>query len=414
MQEALLVAVDQWTAHGIPEQPRGWLLQVASRKLLDQLRRDQARRRREVEVTLREVDAVSVSGADDSLTLLFLSCHPTLSPASAIALTLRAVGGLTTAEIAAAYLVPEATMAQRISRAKQRIKAAGATFTMPPTDEAERLRAVLHVLYLMFNEGYAATSGRTLQRVDLSDEAIRLMRSVHEQRPDDQEVTGLLALMLLTDARRAARTDSSGDLVTMADQDRARWDRGLLDEGLSLVDRALAHGPVGEYQLQAAIAAVHARSARADDTDWPQVLDLYGLLEQLTRNPVVRLNRAVAAAMAEGPRTGLALLDAPDDLARAAGEHPRASSVRGHLLEQAGDLDGALACFQEAAARVTSVPEQHYLAAKVARLSTALAVGQTDTNAQSDQSDPRVDHAVDDVNHEVGDHDQDRRDQHAG
>jgi predicted RNA polymerase sigma factor len=343
---------------------------------------------------------------DDTLTLLFLCCHPALTPSSQVALTLRAVGGLTTAQIGRAFLVPEATMAQRISRAKQRIKAAGASFELPsPADESDRMRSVLRVLYLMFNEGYAATSGRALQRVDLVDEAIRLTRMVHRQRPDDGEVTALLALMLLTDARRVARTDAAGELVTMADQDRSRWDRSLLEEGLALVDVAVVTRPVGEYQLQAAIAAVHARAPRAEDTDWRHVHSLYELLEQLTGSPVVRVNRAVAAAMEDGPQAGLQLLDGVDDRMR---QHHRYQSVRGHLLEQAGDLAGALACFQVAASRATSVPEHHYLAGKIAGLNAELAGRRTPGGDSSGEPDARVDEAVDDVDSQVGDHDQDR------
>ena len=316
----------------------------------------------------REPPASDVPAEDDTLTVLFMCCHPVLTPPSAIALTLRAVGGLTTAEVARAFLVPEATMAQRISRAKQRIKASGLPFRMPAASEhPARLRTVLHVLYLVFNEGYVGTSGRELHRTDLSDEAIRLARMVQRLLPGDRDAMGLLALMLLIDARRAARSDAAGDVIPLAEQDRTLWDQALIAEGLSFIDRALATGAVGEYQLQAAIAAVHDTAPRADDTDWPQILGLYGLLERMTGNPVVTLNRAVAAAMVHGPSAGLALLDQVDE--RLAG-HYRLDAVRAHLLEMAGDTETALAHYRAAAGRTTSVPEQRYLAEKAARLST--------------------------------------------
>jgi predicted RNA polymerase sigma factor len=309
---------------------------------------------------------VEVFDQDDSVIVLFMCCHPALTPASAIALTLRAVGGLTTAEIANAFLVPEATMAQRIARAKQTIKASGEPFRLPrPEEQAVRLRAVLHVLYLIFNEGYASSAGRELQRVELSDEAIRLARMVQRMLPDDGEVAGLLALMLLIDARRPARTGADGELVPLAEQDRSLWDRARVAEGIALLDGAIGKGPVGEYRLQAAIAAVHDRARDAADTDWPQILALYGLLEQITGNPIVTLNRAVAAAMADGPASGLALLDGLEQ--RLAGHH-RLAAVRAHLLEMAGDREGALAHYRAAAERTTSLPEQRYLATRAARL----------------------------------------------
>jgi RNA polymerase sigma factor (sigma-70 family) len=334
VQEALLAAAEHWSRDGVPAQPRGWLIQTAGRRLVDRHRSEQSRRRRETVAFLRDSPPPHVPEEDDTLALLFMCCHPALSPASAIALTLRAVGGLTTAEIAKAYLVPEATMAQRISRAKQRVKASGEPFRMPtPEDRSTRLRSVLHVLYLVFNEGYAGSSGADLHRAELSDEAIRLTRMVHRMLPEDGEVAGLLALMLLTDARRHARTDGRGELVPLPEQDRSLWDAALIAEGLSLLDAAVARGNVGEYQLQAAIAAVHDRAPRAADTDWAQILALYGLLEQVTGNPVVTLNRAVAAAMAHGPAAGLALLDEVDD--RLEGHH-RLDAVRAHLWEMAG------------------------------------------------------------------------------
>ncbi len=366
VQEALLAAALHWPRDGVPQKPRGWLIQTAERRLIDQLRSEQSRRSRESLALLQEAPTQEVSDQDDTLIVLFMCCHPALTAASAIALTLRAVGGLTTAEIANAFLVDEATMAQRISRAKQRIKASGVPFRMPTREEqTARQRTVLHVLYLIFNEGYASSTGRELQRTELSEEAIRLTRMVQRLLPDDGEVAGLLALMLLIDARRPARTNAAGELIPLAEQDRTLWDRALIAEGIALINRAIGNGAVGEYQLQAAIAAVHDRALQADDTDWPQILALYGLLEQMTGNPVVTLNRAVAAAMAEGPSAGLALLDAVGD--RLAG-HYRLDAVRAHLLEMAGDTKGALAHYRAAANRTTSLPEQRYLAAQAARL----------------------------------------------
>lgn len=368
VQEALLAAARHWPDDGVPEKPRGWLIQTASRRLLDQVRSEQSRRAREVRAALQEPPAPETSDQDDTLTLLFLCCHPALTASSSIALTLRAVGGLTTAETARAFLVPEATMAQRISRAKQRIKASGVPFRLPGSDDwTARLRLVLHVLYLIYNEGYTSSGGEHLQRADLSAEAIRLTRTVHGLLPDDGEVAGLLALMLLNDARRPARTDAEGELVPLAGQDRSLWDRALITEGVGLLETAMATGSVGEYQLQAAIAAVHDRAPHAGDTDWPQILALYGLLEQMTGSPVVRLNRAAAAAMAHGPAAGLALLDEVDE--RLTGHH-RVHAVRAHLLEMAGDTEAAVAHYQEAAARTTSLPERRYLATRAVRLGT--------------------------------------------
>jgi RNA polymerase sigma factor (sigma-70 family) len=365
VQEALLAASQHWPDEGLPDNPRGWLIQTAVRRLTDAFRSEQARRRRERQV-FGEPTAPAVPAADDSLTVLFLCCHLSLSPASAVALTLRAVGGLTTAEIAAAFLVPEATMAQRISRAKSRIKAAGQTFAMPVGDEyAERLRSVLHVLYLVFNEGYTSTAGEQLHRADLSAEAIRLTRMVHAQLPDHGEVTGLLALMLLTDARRPARTGGVGELVPLAEQDRSLWDRSLIAEGVALTARAMSAGVIGEYQLQAAIAALHDGAARAEDTDWTQILGLYGLLDRLSGNPMVALNHAVAAAMVHGPAAGLELLEPLDE--RLPG-HYRLDAVRGHLYELLGDPATAAAHYRAAAGRTTSLPERHYLIRQAARL----------------------------------------------
>jgi RNA polymerase sigma factor (sigma-70 family) len=367
VQEALIAAAASWPTDGEPDNPLGWLIRVASRRMVGRYRTDDARRRREdlaASWSIASPDAAPEQ--DDTLIIMFMCCHPSLTSAAAIPLTLRAVGGLTTREIAAAFLLPEATMAQRISRAKAKIKASDEPFTLPSPDErAERLRSVLHILYLLFNEGYATSSGPDLARTDLSAEAIHLARLVREALPEDPEVTGLLALMLLTDARRPARTTSDGELVPLAEQDRALWDRRLIAEGVALITGALRQGQVGEYQIQAAIAAVHDQALRYDDTDWSDILSLYGLLEQMTGNPMVTLNRAVAAAMAQGPRTGLALLDT---LSERLGDHHRLHSVRAHLLELAGDTHGAIVEFQAAAARTSNLREQRYLMTKAAHL----------------------------------------------
>jgi RNA polymerase sigma factor (sigma-70 family) len=376
-QEALLAAATQWPERGVPDSPTGWLITVASRRMTDQLRSELASRYREEKAASRALpeellapaaDSGPPAGEDDTLTLLMLCCHPSLTPPSQIALTLRAVGGLTTAEIARAFLVPEATMAQRISRAKGRIKASGAQFHLPPEGErADRLRSVLQVLYLIFNEGYTATSGPQLQRGELTGEAIRLTRTLRRLLPDDGEVAGLLALMLLTDARRLARTRPDGSLIPHAEQDRSRWNRESINEGITLITDALARTPLGPYQLQAAIAAVHAEAERAEDTDWPQIVRLYQLLERLAPNPMVTLNQAVAVAMVDGPRAGLALLeplDTDDRLAR----HHRLHAVRAHLLEMAGDHQAARSGYQAAARLTTSLPEQRYLHSRAARL----------------------------------------------
>jgi len=364
VQEALVAAAVHWPRDGVPDSPRGWLIQTGSRRLIDQWRSDRSRRDRE-SLAAQERPA-EVSDQDDSLLVLFMCCHPALTPASAIPLTLRAVGGLTTAEIANAFLVSEATMAQRIARAKRRIGASGGRFAMPPVEEQpERLRTVLHVLYLIFNEGYASSIGRELQRTELSAEAIRLTRMVHQQLPGDGEVGGLLALMLLIDARRPARTSATGELIPLAEQDRTLWDQGLIDEGVSLIEAAAGKGPLGQYRLQAAIAAVHDQAAHAEDTDWPQILALYGLLERVTDNPVVTLNRAVAAGMAEGPAAGLAVLDEVDE--RLSG-HYRLAAVRAHLLEMAGELEAARELYRAAAGRTTNLVEQQYLTERAARL----------------------------------------------
>jgi len=366
VQEALFAAATHWPEDGIPGHPRGWLIQTAVRKLTDQYRSEQARRKREVVAALWESPPPDVSGRDDTLILLFMCCHPALTPASAIALTLRAVGGLTTAEIANAFLVPEATMAQRISRAKKNVKTSGVPFQLPTAEEtAVRMRSVLHVLYLIFNEGYASSVGEDLHRVELSGEAIRLARMVHRMVPDDPEVAGLLALMLLTDARRPARTDANGALIPLAEQDRSRWVRHLIAEGVALLSAAVATGAIGQYQLEAIVAATHDEAARVEETDWSQILAAYTLLERMTGNPMVGLNKAIAVAMVHGPAAGLALLGPLDE--KLAG-HYRLDAVRAHLLEMSGDTRAAAAHYRAAASRTTSLPEQHYLTVRGARL----------------------------------------------
>jgi RNA polymerase sigma factor (sigma-70 family) len=368
VQEALLAAATQWPTEGVPDNPRGWLVTVAGRRLTDLLRAESARRRREVTAATMDSPGEAPADQDDTLTLLLLCCHPTLSAASQIALTLRAVGGLTTSAIAHAFLVPESTMAQRISRAKQRLKTVDAPFALPPAAElAERLPLVLHVLYLIFNEGYTTTSGPDLERADLTSEAIRLTRQVHERLPSDGEVAGLLALMLLTEARRPARTEPDGSLVPLAEQDRRRWDVEPIREGVDLVSKSLANTVLGPYQLQAAIAAVHDEAASAEDTDWRQILGLYQLLTQVAPSPMVTLNQAVAVGMVHGPRVGLdllATLDTDDRMAR----HHRLAAVRGHLLDMAGDHAAAREQYLLAAKRTMSVPERRYLEGKAALL----------------------------------------------
>jgi len=369
VQEALLAAALQWAEKGVPENPRSWLVTVASRRLVDQWRSESARRRREENAAALDLPVKGTPSAhDDTLTLLFLCCHPSLTVPSQLALTLRAVGGLTTAEIASAFLVPEATMAQRISRAKERIRASGARFDLPPEPErAERLRVVLHVLYLVFNEGYFTSSGAELQRADLTAEAIRLARLLHQLMPGEGEVAGLLALMLLTDARRAARSDPDGSIVPLDEQRRDLWDKAQIEEGVALLTRTLGKRVVGPYQLQAAIAAIHDEAATAAETDWPQILALYDVLEQVSPGPIVTLNRAVAVAMVNGPRAGLAVLGTLDADERMEHNH-RLEAVRGHLLELAGDSVAAREAYRRAARMTASIPEQRYLALRAARL----------------------------------------------
>jgi len=369
VQEALLAAAIQWADKGVPDNPRSWLTTVASRRLVDEWRSESARRRRQETAAVLDLPAQGQAyDQDDTLALLFLCCHPSLAVPSQLALTLRAVGGLTTAEIAKAFMVPEATMAQRISRAKERIRSAGVPFGPPPSAEREeRLRVVLQVLYLIFNEGYFTSAGADLQRSDLTAEAIRLARMLHQLMPMEGEAAGLLALMLLTDARRAARTEADGSIVPLAEQRRDLWSKEKIEEGVALLTRTLGSVQVGPYQLQAAIAAVHDEAATAEETDWPQILALYGALEQVSPAPVVTLNRAVAVAMVHGPRAGLALLGTLETDARMANNH-RLEAVRGHLLEMAGDVDAAKQSYRKAARMTASLPEQRYLALKAARL----------------------------------------------
>ena len=377
-QEALLKAAQRWPEDGVPDNPRGWLLTVASRVLIDEFRSDSSRRRREDAIhaatpqsellgrpadTSADPDEAAAADRDDSLKLLFLCCHPSLSAPSRIALTLRAVGGLTTAQIAAAFLVPEATMAQRISRAKATIKSAGIRFELPAGEASERLRTVQHVLYLIFNEGSTTSSGEELTAPSLSEEAIRLTRLLRRLLPEDGETAGLLALMLLTDARRPARTLPDGALVPLAEQDRALWIQSSIAEGIALVSEALPRGEAGPYQLQAAIAAVHDEAPTMNATDWPQILGLYELLENVAPNPMTTLNRAVAVAMVHGPEAGLALLASLDSDGRMKRNH-RLLATRAHLRELAGDRDGAAADYRQAARRTASLPERRYLTSR--------------------------------------------------
>jgi predicted RNA polymerase sigma factor len=377
LQEALIAAASQWAVAGIPDNPRGWMFQVALRRMQDTARSEIARKQRESTIATEDAALRGFSPPadsdiglkqDDTLALLFMCCHPSLTSASAIALTLRAVGGLTTAEIGRAFLVPEATMAQRISRAKQTIKNSGVPFRMPSGRErVVRLSAVLHVLYLIFSEGYASSGGESLQRVDLSQEAIRLTRGVRALMPQDGEVAGLLALMLLTDARRDARTGVNGELIPLDEQDRSLWKQSLIAEGVSIVSRAISTAEIGPYQLQAAIAALHDEATRMEETDWAQILALYGVLMQLSENPMVALNHAIATSMVHGPGAALALIGALAEDSRMR-DHHRLRSVRGHLLEMQGEYAGAIAEYQAAATRTNSTPERNYLITKAARL----------------------------------------------
>jgi RNA polymerase sigma factor (sigma-70 family) len=381
VQETLAAAAFQWPRTGVPENPRAWLIHVAGRKLTDQLRSESARRRRETKIVRetppeenemlppREISTQE----DDALVLLFMCCHPALTRPSAIALTLRAVGGLTTAEIANAFLVPEATMGQRISRAKRSIKSSRIGFEMPRSEErTERLDAVLHVLYLIFNEGYASSSGEAHQRVDLSSEAIRLTRAAHALLPLNGDVSSLLALMLLTDARREARSGANGEIISLEEQDRTRWNKEAIAEGVRLVADARSRGAAGSYLLQAGIAMAHDEAARAEDTPWSRIVELYDALLRLSDNPMVALNRAVAIAMTHGPTEGIALLDELDRDPRIH-NHYRLDVVRAHLLERAGEIATALVCYQSAAEKTANTPERRYLLLKIARLRAGVA-----------------------------------------
>jgi RNA polymerase sigma factor (sigma-70 family) len=375
VQEAMIAAFTQWPQEGVPDNPRGWLIQVACRRMTDYVRGEIARRERETAVATEAesvlpptLDMEADMDPDDALILLFMCCHPALTPSTAIALTLRAVGGLTTAEIANAFLVPEATMAQRISRAKATIKASGVPFRLPsPYERTERLPAVLHVLYLIFSEGYASSVGAHLQRLDLAREAIRLTRNTKTLLPADPEVAGLLALMLLTNARRGARTGPDEELIPLDRQNRTLWDRAEISEGIELLTAALSKASVGLYQLQAAIAAVHDEAERGEDTDWSQILALYELLKRVAPSPMVTLNHAIAAAMVHGPAKGIELLRALDSDSRIAG-HYRLDAVRAHLFEKMGDREAAIKLYRIAAARTTSMPERNYLITQSARL----------------------------------------------
>jgi RNA polymerase sigma factor (sigma-70 family) len=364
VQEAMIDAARQWPVQGTPESPTGWLIAVASRRMTDRIRADSARRARERRLAV-EPESGPTAEADDTLALIFMCCRPELTPASAIALTLRAVGGLSTVQIAAAFLVPEKTMGRRIARAKQTVAAAEEPFGLPAAERTERLRTALSVLYLIFNEGYAASEGADLARTELSGEAIRLTRIALLALPEEPEVGGLLALMLLTDARRPARTDGRGELVPLDEQDRSLWDAAAITEAHQMLAEAIAAGAVGPYQLQAAIAGAHDRAPRAEDTDWGEILALYGLLEQVSPGPMVALNRAVAAAMADGPQAGLDLLAEVEPQLEG---HHRVHAVRGHLLELAGDGPGAHAEYVRAAGLTASLPEQRYLTKRATRL----------------------------------------------
>lgn len=382
VQEALIAAALQWPREGVPQNPKGWLFRVASRRMIDSQRSDLARRQCETETAIEAERAAAATPfsfeleQDDTLILLFMCCHSALTSPSAIALTLRAIGGLTTAEIAHAFMVPEATMAQRISRAKQSIKASGGSFHHPSEQEkTQRLRAVLHVLYLIFSEGYTSSVGTELQRPELAKEAIRLTKCVHTLLPDDPEVMGLLALMLLTDVRRATRSASNGEVVALTEQDRGRWDQNEIGQGVALLESALSKGAIGPYQLQAAIAALHDEAPRAEDTDWTQILALYEMLKHMSDNPMVRLNHAIAIAMVRGPAEGLKMLDEIDSEGCLEG-HYRLNSVRANLLELAGDHDAAVVHYKAAAERTNSLPERNYLVTQAARLAEKMTLSE--------------------------------------
>ncbi len=388
VQEAMVAASTQWPTSGVPSNPTGWLTTVATRRWIELWRNESARRRREEAATaLASLQTPSVSSIDDSLTLLLLCCHPSLTRSSQVALTLRTLGGLTTAEVARAFLVPEATIAQRISRAKRRIRDGGAEFRMPSEAELPaRIRSIMEVLYLIFNEGYIASAGPTLNRVELTAEAIRLARQLYQWRPDDSEVAGLLALMLLTDARRTARTGTDGRLIPLAEQDRSLWDAAAIAEGTELVTKALAAGPVGPYQLQAAIAAVHDDARRAEDTDWHEILGLYDLLDTVAPGPMVTLNRIVAVAMVEGAEAGLAHLARVESDPTLVGHH-RLHVVRAHLLELVGDESAARTAYEVAACHTLNVAEQRYLRARAAGGAGGGSAGDSARDTAGDSTD---------------------------
>ena len=373
VQEALLAASTSWCSAGLPDDPLAWLIRVSSRRMADLHRSDEARRRREdLASSWSKEPPRPASGRDDTLALFFMCCHPSLAPGSAVALTLRAVGGLTTKEIAAAFLVPESTMAQRISRAKRTVAESEKPLTVPDAaHRAARLALVLRVVYLIFNEGYTASGGSDLDCAHLAAEAIRIGRLLHALLPDEPEVTGLLALMLLTHARRAARTTDTGTLVPLEAQERSLWDDALIVEGTTLATDALKQGAMGEYTAQAAIAALHDAAPRYEETQWDRILSLYSALERMTDSPVVRLNRAIAVAMVEGPDRGLELLDELTTSGALDGSH-RLEAVRAHLLEQKGDFEGARISYVAAAARSANVRERDYLVMKAAALGEAL------------------------------------------
>ncbi len=380
LQEALVAAARQWPDEGMPDDPKAWLIRVASRRLVDRMRADGARARREERAgrgaATSRLDGVASEDAsverDDTLALMLLCCHPSLSRPSQVALTLRAVAGLTTAQIARSFLVPESTLAQRIVRAKARLEAVSDPFRLPPVAEMPaRVAAVAHVLYVVFTEGHTATTGGGLTAPSLGAEAIRLARELHRSLPDDSEVSGLLALMLLTDARRGARTTTDGSFIPLAEQDRERWNRGQIAEGVALVEAALPSGPVGPYQLQAAIAAVHDEAVSAEATDWAQIEQLYEMLERIAPGPIVTLNRAVAVAEARGPLAAMELIEPLLDDRRLRHTH-RLHAVHAHLLELAGRTDDARAAYLLAARQATSIPEQRHLLAAARRTCSEL------------------------------------------